>query len=749
MMKLCRYICIVILLLTGLTSSVNAARVPNNGHQPLTEVFNAAIDSFRHCYMDGRINTAKLWADAAYRSICDSDTYYGHKAIESFTKVTDGTAKGLKEDIVSVIRYFNDRTDTLGIGMLSLAYSSLGNYTLFTDNEQSLTYYDLSIRQSERINDKYFRAYTIMLKSEAYYRANKLVDAASNAREVLQFSQKISKLNILRFISQTQLYKIYTQMHANTMVEYLGKNIEKEKYYNTSLTLEARYLLLKADYLISTGRYEEAQECSLRLLQTSELTGSKTEKWKVNLQAAKINTYLKKYDVAQQHIDYCKRNADVVNAFKFSNLYTQSHIDMIEAWIAMEKHQYTQALSILNNIDIPKDLKRCTGLGYTYYSCLEQIYKNQGDYKNAVLMVEAYDKLREESMEVYSKQRSMDLNNIYSNDTTILNQGITLARKNKDLSQAQYKTITAVLMVMVIILTIVVIKSSITRFQRREKQKLNIEKKKNLENEITRQTKQLRLQKDEISRRNLDILLSQSYAQVIQNGVLPDPSELNSNDISGAFIIYKPVDVVSGDFYWFRTFGDNLVVCCADCSGHGVPGAMMTMVGLTLLSDITRNRETFVASELLSDLDAALHNMMPDIRRSDSMNASIVIVNTKEHKLNISLAHQNMILKIGEDMIHITGDVRRVGYANVAEKFTDAIYDYQKGDSFYLYTDGVYSLPGGVYGDKLTPKKFMEIITKSLSESIENRDNKIQHALSVWLDGNEQVDDYSIVGIEL
>lgn len=749
MKALCRYIYIAIVLLTGHVSSASPTRVPTNSHQPLIEVFNASVDSFRHCYIDGRLNTARLWADAAFRSICDSDTYYGYKGIESFLRVADGNLKGTKDNVISVIKYFNDRSDTFGIGMIAIAYTSLGSYMLATDYEKSITYFDLSIRQTERISDTYFRAFNVLLKGEAYYRSRNLVDAAQCSREVLRFSDRIKTLNILRFMSQASLYKIYAQMHANTMVDYFGEKIENEKYYQNSLTLEARYLLRKADYLISISKLKEAEDCSTRLLQACELTGTNLEKWNIHLQAAKIQASLGNIDDAQTHVDYCKKQIHHIDGLKYTPLYSAYHLKLIEAWIAYLKKQYSQSLAIVQNANFPDGLINSIEFGNAYYKLLERIYLSLGDYKNAVNMVKASDKLRDEAYEVYSRQRAIDQNNMFSNDTTILNQSVMLAMKNQDLTKAQNKAIIGILIIIAIVLTIVVIQSAITRYQRREKERLNIEKKKNLEKEITQQTKTLRTQKEEISKRNLDIMLSQSYAQVIQNGVLPDPSELNFKEITGSFIIYKPVDMVSGDFYWFRKFDDNIVVCCADCSGHGVPGAMMTMVGLTLLSDITRNRETFVASELLEDLDSAMQNMMPDIRRSDSMNASIVIINTKEHKINISLAHQNMILKIAGDVIHITGDLRRVGYAGSRDKFNDAFYDYNKGDSFYLYTDGVYALPGGVYGDKLTPKRFMEIISKSLSESIENRDSKIQHALATWLDGNEQVDDYSIVGIEL
>lgn len=748
MHTLLRYIIAIAIMVSGTKCLARDANAYRDGHQQLYEVFEATVDSFRNCFISGRLKTAHLWIDAAYRSVCDSDTYYAYKGVESYVRIADGSIVGLKDDITSVIRHFNDRSDTFGIRMLSTAYSSLGNYMLVTDYEKAITYYDIAIVMADRIGDMDFKTYNKILKSEAYQRANKNVEAAIYSREVID-SKIGGQSQILRFMAQTQLYKIYTKIRANSMVEHYGEMIESEGYYNTSLTLEARYLLRKTDYLIATEQYKAAHECSTRLLQTCELTGTGMEIWRVHLQAAKVLAAIGEYNEAQKHVDICKKDAIYVQGHKYTSLYSSYHVDLVEAWIALERQQIGNALRILNESKPPQTLLDDVEYGLSYYRCKELIYSRMGDYKNAVKMVDKSNKLREQSYEMNARQRAVDLDNIYRNDTTLLNQDVVLARKSQDLSSAQNRIIIGILMLVMLVLIFIVVKSAITRYKRREEERRDIEKRKNLENEITRQTKQLRTQKDEISKRNLDIMLSQSYARVIQKGVLPDPAELNFKEFSGTFVIYKPVDVVSGDFYWFRRFGNNIVICCADCSGYGVPGAMMTMIGLTLLSDITRNRTTYVASELLEDLDVALLNMMPDIRRSDAMNVSMVIVDTENHKLNIALAHQNMILKIGNDMIHVTGDTRRVGFVGKQDKFTDAFYDYSKGDSFYLYTDGVYALPGGVYGDKLTPKRFMEIITKSLSESIENRDTKIMHDLAVWLDGNDQADDYSIVGIEL
>lgn len=718
----------------------------------LKKKFTSSVDSFMVSFINMDRGKSQFWRDAAYRSVNDSDSYNGYKALELHVGITDGSIVDRKEEIDALIDYFYGREDTFGIKMLSMCYGLMGGFWLMTEYGKSVTYYEMAGLLADKISSKTLKTYDVLRLSEAYNRMGNYVDAAYYMRQQLE-DEYCKNPSVIRFQTEIQLYSIYTHMRVNSLVEYYGRMIEKEGYYLTNLMFESSYLLRKADYLMSTGQAQAAyDECTVRLLQTSELTGAEIDLWRVNLQAAKILTALGRYEEAERHVEKCKKMKYYVRGFKYTRAYSNYHVDLIEAWINYYRNRTERALEILLESNPPQETLNEYEFGTSYYRCLEMIYGKLGDYRKAVKMVEASKNLREKSVALNAEQRSQDLDNMYRSDTTIINQDMMLMRKNHDVTSAQRRIVLWMLSALMLVLAAMLIRLVVIRYRWKESAEKDLRQKEKLEKEIMRQTLQLTEQKNEISKKNQDIIMSQSYARVIQEGVLPDPAELDNEKISGSFVIYKPVDVVSGDFYWFRRFGNYMVVCCADCLGRGVPGAMMTMVGLTLLNDITTSREKFVASQLLEDLDKALLNMMPDIRRSDSMDVSIAVVDLENKRVDVSTANQDFVVCQDGKMKLYSGVRRHVGFASIrdmVEPFADYIFDMKKGDSLYLYTDGVLSLSGGEMGENLTSERFVRMLSECSQIDVRSRSGSVNKALSDWCGCNNPMDDYSIVCIEM
>lgn len=246
--------------------------------------------------------------------------------------------------------------------------------------------------------------------------------------------------------------------------------------------------------------------------------------------------------------------------------------------------------------------------------------------------------------------------------------------------------------------------------------------------------------------------MSQSYARIIQEGVLPDISKFAYPEFKGSFIIYKTADVVSSNLYWFRRYNQYIIVCCADCLEHGVPGAMITLVGLTILNDITQHCQSYVASEIIDKFDTSLARMIPDINRRNSMSMSVAVVDTTKQRLNIAASNSKVIMHIAGKQHIIVGDKCYLGVVSDYEepkKFTDTYVNYASGDSVYLFTNGVDMLVGGALGEKLTEKRFIEIIDKSTNIPIAERGIWIEQCLKEWTHDATQTDDCSIVGFEL
>ncbi|MCQ2227124.1 MAG: SpoIIE family protein phosphatase [Bacteroidales bacterium] len=749
-------LCVILLLSVSLASAVvSDGNVVSKHKADINEFFTATVDSFRNSYINGKFRTARMWVDAAYRSVCDSDTYYAYQCIDYHMRDFNNSHYGPVVDIDRVIDYFGLKSDSFAIRMLATAYCAKADHIMHSDVDRALLLYDTSIALSDKIGDESFSAYSVMQKSEAYQCARNYVEAAKCSREVLNSSVSQTYPN-LRFMAQTQLYKIYSDMRAVPLAEQYGRAIEKEGVYMQSLTLESRYLFRKVDFLISTKRYDEALEVVDRLLQIVDLVGTKIHIWRADLQAAKVLSLVGRYAEAKEHVLKCRYSSQYAKEYKQTSMYSSYHLDLIAAIIAVEEGRYDKAYVALERSNPPAEMLEILDYAMPYYRCKEMLYERTGDYRNAVLMASEINKLHEKSFEIYAIQRAKDLDNVYSNDTTILSQGILLAQQDSEMNTAQAGLVFASLALLIIILLVVIVRQAIERYRKRENERLDLERREKLRSEIRRQTRQLEAQKNEITRRNDDILQSQSYAQLIQQGVLPEAGLLNYPEFGGAFVIYKPVNVVSGDFYWFRKFGDVVVVCCADCSGQGIPGAMMTMVGLTILSDITRNCKTFVASELLGDFDNALVNMMPDIRRTDAIDVALAVIDTGKKSVNISLAHEDVVFISKGEVSHIVGDNRHVGFVSSSQndagtsftRFKDYFFEYEKGDTLYMYTDGVEKLfygSRGVSGNA----NFIDIFTQCNTMPIGQRASWIEGMLAGNVRKSDTTDDYSIIGIEL
>ena len=251
-----------------------------------------------------------------------------------------------------------------------------------------------------------------------------------------------------------------------------------------------------------------------------------------------------------------------------------------------------------------------------------------------------------------------------------------------------------------------------------------------------------------------------SYAEHIQRSMAPDPNVLNSFPISGSFIFYSPLDVVSGDFYWFTRKDDNLIVCCADCTGHGVPGAFMSMIASTILNDICdrmSSRSFADPSAILEDLDRILienlaHNRTVTGASKDGLDVSVTVLNLLNHTLTVAAARRPVIVVKGGEIVVVKGTKRSVGELDPGirkRKFESTSFKLDKGDKFYQYTDGYSDQFGGMNGDKMKNSKIEKFISAIHGDDMDEQSLTIQEFFIQWKGDFPQTDDVLFIGIEV
>lgn len=275
-----------------------------------------------------------------------------------------------------------------------------------------------------------------------------------------------------------------------------------------------------------------------------------------------------------------------------------------------------------------------------------------------------------------------------------------------------------------------------------------------LQQELDLRTREVVAQKELIERRNKDITDSIRYAKNIQKAMLPAPDILNRH-FAEAFVYFKPRDIVSGDFYWTEKFGSKILVACADCTGHGVPGAFMSLIGTVLLKDTSRNRQVESPSELLyaleHELNAMLHQGDGPFSVQDGMDISVVEYDFETSVLRCSSARRPVVVYQSGRRIEIKGDRNSIGGQMLGEskQFTLNEIQLRPGDSFYQFSDGISDQFGGNDGKKLKKKGLLSILDQAKTLPMNEQYTHIRRSLKEWKGDEPQVDDIILLGIRV
>ncbi len=257
----------------------------------------------------------------------------------------------------------------------------------------------------------------------------------------------------------------------------------------------------------------------------------------------------------------------------------------------------------------------------------------------------------------------------------------------------------------------------------------------------------------EIAEKNKEITDSIQYAKRIQEALLP--AKQNVYKSLNAFILFKPKDIVSGDFYWYGERDGKIIIAAVDCTGHGVPGAFMSMIGFNFLSQIVQEKGELVPGEILDKLHkevtTALQQNSSDGSTNDGMDISICSIDKAKKSLQYAGAYRPLIRISKEgNVTKLEGNKFPVGGAqfDAARKYDTHTINYQDGDACYMFTDGYADQFGGPLGKKFMLKNFYKLLEKINNEPMKSQEAAIQSAFEAWRGKTEQVDDVLVIGVK-
>ncbi|HOM39428.1 MAG TPA: SpoIIE family protein phosphatase [Bacteroidales bacterium] len=241
------------------------------------------------------------------------------------------------------------------------------------------------------------------------------------------------------------------------------------------------------------------------------------------------------------------------------------------------------------------------------------------------------------------------------------------------------------------------------------------------------------------------------YARHIQKALLPSESFL-ANHFNDYFIFYQPRDVVSGDFYWFGITGDRICVISADCTGHGVPGALMSIIGQNILNQVISNGNSDNPAEIMERLDVSVRNYFSregEYYIRDSMDIGICMIDHKRKVIEFAGAFSSMYFIKDNRLKEIKGDKQILGMKPEKFRFTSQVENFSGGEVVYLFTDGYADQFGGEEGKKFMYRRFRYLLTTINMLPLHEQKTILEETLNSWKGNNEQVDDILVIGLRL
>jgi serine phosphatase RsbU (regulator of sigma subunit) len=271
-----------------------------------------------------------------------------------------------------------------------------------------------------------------------------------------------------------------------------------------------------------------------------------------------------------------------------------------------------------------------------------------------------------------------------------------------------------------------------------------------IDSDITQSKRQQKI----IEQKNKDITDSIEYARKIQTAILPSRDKIRKN-LPNSFVFYKTKDIVSGDFYWFSEKKDFCIIAAVDCTGHGVPGAFMSLIGYNILNKVVNENNITDPALILKNLNLGVIDALHSNQNSDSkdgMDAAICKIYFNENRIDYAGAMRPLWIVNGENVTEIRADKIPIGTKQDPHRseinYTTHTLNPDKNDVFYIFTDGYADQFGGENGKKMGSARFKELLRDIQKMDFDTQEQRVKEQHMAWKQDNEQVDDLCVIGFK-
>jgi serine phosphatase RsbU (regulator of sigma subunit)/tetratricopeptide (TPR) repeat protein len=377
------------------------------------------------------------------------------------------------------------------------------------------------------------------------------------------------------------------------------------------------------------------------------------------------------------------------------------------------------------------------------YKDIAGVYSKMNDFKSAYLNIQLYSNLKDSILSEENLKIIKELEAKYENDkkeNEIKLQKSEISKKDIEAKRRNFVNKSLAVFVVFILAF-----AFLLYWQFNEKRKANIL--------LAEQNDEIKKQRDQIYQQKKEITDSIHYASRIQQAVLPSTRLIEDLGLQ-YFILYKPRDIVSGDFYWINQKENKILIAAADCTGHGVPGAFMSMLGMALLNEIVVTGEFQSPGEILDKLRVliikSLHQSGKLEEAKDGMDISLCMIDKEKDILQYAGAFNPLYLIRKGELQEANADHMPVGFHDKLDvPFSNTEIKLQKDDTLYIFSDGYVDQFGGESGKKFMAKKFKQLLLGMQNLSMDQQKEHLDKTIIDWRGELDQVDDIMVIGLRV
>jgi len=599
----------------------------------------------------------------------------------------------------------NDLTRLISIYLnIGLVYDAKGDYS------EALSFYLNALREAERMKD----------------------------------DDKISK--VLNNIGLVYYKRQKTKINLAKSLEYLYKGMMVRKKLNDEKGLGSSYYNIGLVYFSFADIEKDTVTKNLYLdtsLKYFDNAIKIKEKYKDKRGMATTLTNIANIYALKKHIDKAREYFN--NALKISEeiddkagisvvLHNIGFLYSTERKYLEAMNYYVNSLNIAINIDYKEIIMK-------NYEMLSKAYMEVSDYKKAYEYLYKYDSIKDS---INNKTQLLaEIQAKY--DTEKINNEKKLLEKEKQIQKfLLYSTLIGLGFLFIVIIAI--------WYAYNQKRKIVVLLKFQ-HNELAERKIEIEKQRDIVKLKNKQILDSITYANRIQSSILQSIDDVKSM-FNDSFVLFKPKDIVSGDFYWSKKIDDKIFIAAVDCTGHGVPGAFMSIIGLQLLNNAIYVKKLYKPSDILNSLN---EDLLITLRKNeysqqskDGMDIALCAIDLTNDKLEYAGAFNPLVMIRNNEINIYKADSHIIGFKfDDFSGYTNQEIQIKKGDWFYIFSDGYSDQFGGPNKKKFMTKRLYQLLLDNCHLSGNEQFNVLLQEHDSWRGNNEQIDDILVIGFNV